>query len=504
MALTGALASTIAASFVVVTKTSVAIADTGIITDTTTDKIDGANSVNDTTTIVTSANGLSKTTSTALGASSPYIVAQDAINLDGSQSDTTTYYDSAALAVVLEQTTINTSWDGRTITTTNQSAYDGLNQTITGDSVNDPEDPASFTPTFSRADNVETDTYVENANGSTTETRSGTGSFGAPPYQQTETSGTNADSSQTTTILNYDALGNLIDQTVAEISPDALVEGLAFDTTGHESNANLTLAAADLATGAALPTNLLPTDIIGLNSTTLNADGGKTTLLETAYGTSLSSLRSQTTTTTSANGLVATTKIDNDGNGVFEQVDTTTIAPDGSSTKVFDYYGDTTATATTLEGSNTYTTSANGLQTVLITSTGIKDTTVAFADSDGSYEFSRVVTAGSAAATYGWATGSSSHMIDADGLDTWSWNDGYGDIGGITIDVATEQQDITIANEIFVTLLGHPMDDSEQQYSGQYITNGVFDREQQAYDIAASSDEYFENYQIALNLKGTI
>ena len=264
------------------------------------------------------------------------------------------------------------------------------------------------------------------------------------------------------------------------------------------------MAAADLATGVALPTTLLPTDIVGLDSTTLNSDGSKTSVVETAYGNSLSNLRSETSTTVSANGLVTTKKIDNDGNGVFEQIDTTTVAPDGSRTEVFNYYGDTTATASTLMGTNTYTVSANGLTTTLTTSTGISDSTVDFPDSNGSYQWSRVVTAGSAAAAFGWATGSASHLIDANGIDTWSWNDGYGDVGSIKIDLATEKKDIAISNELFVTLLGHPMDDLEQEYCGQYILNGVFNREQQAYDIAAVSQEYYNNFQLNVNEGGSL
>jgi hypothetical protein len=42
--------------------------------------------------------------------------------------------------------------------------------------------------------------------------------------------------------------------------------------------------------------------------------------------------------------------------------------------------------------------SANGLIHTLTTSTGITDTTVDFAGGNGSYQWSRVVTAGSAAA----------------------------------------------------------------------------------------------------------
>ena len=219
----------------------------------------------------------------------------------------------------------------------------------------------------------------------------------------------------------------------------------------------------------------------------------------------MANLRSETVTTTSANGLSIVSQIDNNGNGIFNQVDTTTIAPDGSKQQVFDYYGDTAATETTLVGTNTYTTSANGLTTTLVSSTGVTDTTVNFADSNGSYEWSQTVTPGSVAANVdGLVNGSASHMIDANGMDTWSWNNGYstispvgGDVGSITIDLATEKQDIAIANELFVTVFGQPMDEDETQYIAQFIVNGVFNRQQLAEDLIGTSN-YDNNFGIAL------
>jgi trimeric autotransporter adhesin len=177
--------------------------------------------------------------------------------------------------------------------------------------------------------------------------------------------------------------------------------------------------------------------------TTLNADGSTTEMIKTAFGDSLANLRSETVTTTSANGLSIVTEVDNDGNGVFEQIDTTTIAPDGSRTEVFDYYGDTTA-ATQLQQSNTYTVSANGLATMLTTSTGITDTTVDFANSNGSYEWSQTVTANSAAATAGYAAGSATHDIDANGIDTWSWQRVDVDLGQYRVVIAADWNDRAI------------------------------------------------------------
>jgi YD repeat-containing protein len=485
LALAGALSSTNAASFSVVTNDSIAIADTGVTTETTTDAINGASSPSDTTTVVTSANRLTTTTSTALGSASPYIVQQTSVALDGSQSKVTTFYDPTALSVILEQNTVNTSYDGRTVTTTRQFADDQLNQSFDNQ-----------TPSFSGSGyNVETDTVVDNADGTTTETRSGTGSFGAPAYTQTVNVVTNADASQTTTTLNYDATGALVSQFVADASPDGLVKTLAYDTTGKETIANLDAVAADLISGAALPTSMLGTDIIKSDVMTLNADGSKTEVDETGFGNSFSNLRTLGTTETSANGLVTTTFIDRDGSGDYKQIGIVTDEPDGSKTEVYSYYDDILGTQTidgmtvgaTLVGTNSYTISANGMVTTLTTSSGVTDTTVDFANSNGSYEFSRSVTAGSVAAQKGYTAGSASHFVDANGIDTWSYNNGSGNSGMIAIDLATENQDIAIANEIYQTLLGRPIDDAETQYLAKYMTDGVLNREQLAFDIVNSS-----------------
>ena len=290
-----------------------------------------------------------------------------------------------------EQTTIKTSYDGRTITTTTVSANDQLGQSFN-----------SYTPTFTGSSvNTETNIFVENANGTTTDTRSGSGSFDAPAYTQTVNVVTNADSSQTTTTLNYDGTGALVDQIVADVAPDGLVKSYAYDTTGLETIGNLDAAAADIVSGAALPASMLGTDIIESDTTTLNTDGSRTEVVKTAYGNGFGNLRSLATTDTSANGLVTTTFVNRDGSGDYKQIGTVIDEPDGSKTEINKFYSDTSGTQTidsmtvgsTLLGTNTYTISADGLVTTLTTSTGVTDTTVDFANSNGSYEFSRSVTA---------------------------------------------------------------------------------------------------------------
>ena len=207
-----------------------------------------------------------------------------------------------------------------------------------------------------------------------------------------------------------------------------VLSNLRLHTTGKETIANLDAAATDLISGAALPASMLATDIIGSDVTTLNANGTKTEVVETAYGNSFTNLRSRTTTITSANGLVTTTFIDNTGSGVYEQVDTTTVVPDGSSTEVANFYHGGTQTidgltvGASLTASDTTTISADGLVTTA-TRPGVTDTTVDFANSNGSYEFS-ASSAGSVAATNGDTNGSVVAFIDANGIDTWSWNNG--------------------------------------------------------------------------------
>jgi hypothetical protein len=379
--LAGALAGA-ANGFGAVASDNVSIDGTGARNETIVDTINGASTSADTTTIRTSANQLSTSVSTALGSSNPYITQQTTIALDGSKSQVTTYYDPAALSVIEEQTTINTSFDGRTVTTTQMSANDQVGQSF-----------ASFTPTFNDAGyNVETNTFVKNADETTTDTRSGSGSFGATAYTQTVNIVTGADSSQVATTLNYDANGSLVGQIVAEISPDGLIKSYAYDTTGKESIANLNAATADIVSGAALP-SLLGTDIIESDTTTLNSNGSSTKVVKTAFGNSFANQRSLTTTITSANGLVTTTFVDNDGSGIYQEVGTVTIQSDGSQTRVYNFYDNRSGTqqissmpvGATLLGTNTYTVSANGLVTTLTTSTGITDTTAAFASANGSY-----------------------------------------------------------------------------------------------------------------------
>lgn len=506
LTLSGRLNSAMAASTSESETSTTVIAATGTETTTNADTVGGTAA--DTETITVSGNGLSTTTSLQQqGAASPLYTDQKTINLDGSTTETETYYDQSALSTILAQTITNVSWDGRTTTTTTENAYDASGQTITASAADlqggQGADPATYTPSFATSYNQATDVYVRNADGTTTETRSGTGAFGAPAYGQVINWSTTADAGQLLAITDQDWRGVAVSQSAQEVSASGLNTGIAFDTTGLESKSTLTTAASDLKTGSSLPGSMLATDIIGSSATVLNADGSQTTTTQSAFGNSFSNLRQKIVTTVSANGLVTVKQIDNDGNGVVEQVDTTTINPDGSSTTVDNYYSNTTGPSGPVTGSNTYTRSANGLITTLVASTGITDTTVEFANAYGSYQWSRSVTAGSVAASNGSASGWSTHSIDANGMDTWTINDGLGDAQKtITISVGLENQYIAQANDLYRVFLGHGMDDSETQYLSKYITNGVFNEEQLAYDIYENSPEYHDNYSIYQTYRG--
>ncbi|MDH2344191.1 phage tail tip lysozyme [Bradyrhizobium sp. SSUT77] len=480
MVLTGALSQLLAQNATVTTNDSVAIDDFGNTTETVAVTTSGYQGIGDTQTIVTSANGLSTTSTVTLAGQSAALIQETKVTaLDGSKTDTTTYFNSSTPSFIERQDIVSTSFDGRTISETSYRDYDGSQY------------------------NIVTDTFVKNADNTTTETRTGSGSFGSIGFTQTITTSTNADASKTVTTINYDPTGWLtVGQIVADVSGNGLSKSFVYDTTGLETLANLNSAATAILNGGSLPSSLLSTDIVASDITTLNVDGSKTEAMTTAYGNSFANLRSESIKTTSANGLTTVTKVDNNGNGIFNQVDTTTVGPDGSKTEVSTYYGDTTATANTILGINTYSVSANGLVSTLANSQGVTDTTVVLPSANGSYEWSRTVVANSPEAVSGVRSGTASHIIDANGIDTWTVSDGYTRTRTITIDVATEKQDVAIANEIYRTLLGRSMDNSETQHLINFIDAGRLDRVGLANGILLTTG-YQSNYGVPGPTPGT-
>ena len=95
---------------------TIAIDDNGVTTETIADTITTPNSVNDTTTITTLADKLNTTTLTTLaGAAKAYIKDDKTKKLDGSTEEVTTYLKPSDQSTIEMQTTVDTSFDGRTI-----------------------------------------------------------------------------------------------------------------------------------------------------------------------------------------------------------------------------------------------------------------------------------------------------------------------------------------------------------------------------------------------------
>ena len=238
----------------------------------------------------------------------------------------------------------------------------------------------------------------------------------------------NADGSRTTTISDFNGNGSLRDQTITTTSADGLSKSSIIDTNGL-GNANET-----------------QTDL-----TVLNANGSSTETVTGYYANG--SLKDQTITNTSANGLSTTTTLDIDGAGVEESI-SSTVAVDGSKMVPTNYSnGEWVSTAT----------SFNGLTTTTTTSSGITETTTMLGDSSGSYSWSSTDASGN-------SLGYSSHTIDANGIDTYVYSGPNGS-GTIKIAETTEQQYLSMAENIYDTVFGRAMTTDEQQLIGQYINS---------------------------------
>jgi hypothetical protein len=496
LGLSGALATGMATSYNTGATATTSYLASGAETTTVADTVNSAAS--DTETITVSANGLTTTTSLQQqGAASAFYQDQYVINLDGSTTEVETFYNPSALSTILEQSTTNMSWDGRTTVASTLTDYDApASQIITINHTVDNNSATTVTPSFATTYNTLTDTFTRNADDSTTDQRSGSGAFGTGAYSQTTNWTPNINASESLTTANYDSNGFVLGRSTRTTAPNDLAIGMAMDYTGLETVPNLSTAAANLAAGTAV-SGLLASDTIASQATVLNADGTTTTTTQFQLANSGSPiLLEKSVTTVSANGLVTTTKVDNDGNGLFERIEVKTVAPDGSLTDVNTYYGNASGNNTTVAGSNTYTESATGLISTLTTSTGISDTTVDFAEGNGSRQWSRVVTVHSAAATYGYKNSWATHYINANGMDTWTDFDGIANITtSLVIDKKLESQYLSDANKIAQTILGHGLDNAQQEYVSHFISNNVLNREQLAYWLVTSS-EYANNFQI--------
>ena len=337
----------------------------------TTSNADG--SVRDQRLVDVSADGLTTTSSVdANGYGTPDFTQTTTTATDGSKTQTTTYLNNAT-GSQQEQDVVTTSADGRTSTLT--SARDG-----------DPTATHFETTSIGPDGSISDHSWVKNDDG-------------APNYGQTRSQTFNPNGGQTVTISNSDGSGHLEDKSVTTTSADGLSIQSNIDTTGN---------------GLA--------DEHRSDVTVINADGSKVeTIAQTSSGTVPGDRANyKDVVTTSADGRVVTTQVDNDGNGVFEETETSTRHADGSVTDTVTYANDITGQAiqaTASDGSQSAaaveTISADGL--VETTTAGnVKTTKTTLAGANGSYTWTET-----SPALLGGPIGAT-HSIDGNGVDTWT------------------------------------------------------------------------------------
>jgi Ca2+-binding RTX toxin-like protein len=365
------------------------------------------------------------------------------------------------------------------------------------------------------------ETTVLNADGSVSVTRTGNSVSGGRGYHEVTTTETGLDGGAIQTTQHYDTRGLLLDKTVTRSSANGLLTTSQFDTNGD---------------------GLI--DETMTNTVTLNADGSRTEVEEYAYSAGIK--KSRIVTTTNADGSSATVEMDNDANGIAERTYTVEIAADGSRTTTVTDFNNTTGAQ---DRQMIYKTSANGLVSndpgkqinvkvgpyifqpgqpipnsvfailsqdtgnhvylnnekprsnvdvvkqvqVTTPTTNFVDTSTEFAGANGSYQWIRTV--GSATA------GSSSHVIDENQVDTWSWNIASTTLwnqtttsttvvasGSIRIDLKTQREVIELADAMYVALLDRGMGSEEREFLAQYLVSGSFDKKLLASNLIASAE----------------
>ena len=372
-------------------------------------------SLRDTTVSTTSANGLSSTVAHDFdGNGTTDLTTSDGSTLNADGSTTEVLTDTNAHGI-RDQSTINTSADRKTVTaqrqyngsvtfsenetatvTANGNTIDTL--TVTGASGTPIDTVATTTSANGLSQTVQkdvngdgtfdvttSDVTVLNADGSTTETKSETGTGGILVGKTvTTTSGNgltktfesdengdgtfdlvtidgtviNADGSQTETITQKNADGSLRGQTVTSTSADRRTATVtsSYGTDGTQTDATVLGPSAnntDVETvtsrngsGALLGTKTITTNANGLQRTTVATDANGATLDQEIDTTSLRNehftdhdrgiANSDIASTVSANGLVKTIQANLNGYSGFSYTssDTTTLNADGSNTEV--------------------------------------------------------------------------------------------------------------------------------------------------------------------------
>jgi YD repeat-containing protein len=286
----------------------------------------------------TSANGLSTTTQTDVsgdGAFEGSTTDVTVLNADGSKTQTQSRLSGNG--ALLSRSVVNTSGNGLTITTQADINGDGI------------------------FDGKTTDSVTLNADGSKTETVSDYNGDGTKLIDRTITLTSASGLSKT---VSKDANG---DGTIDNVSSDAITlsaNGSRSETLSSRSGDGTLLNQTITTTSADGKSIVKQSSDFGANgfrtsdTITIGADGART---ETAniYGPDGTTLRSSTTTVSSANSLTTTSQTDLNGDGIVDQSTSsvTSLNADGSRTVTFSEF----KADGSLKDKVVTTTSANGL-----------------------------------------------------------------------------------------------------------------------------------------------
>jgi Ca2+-binding RTX toxin-like protein len=323
---------------------------------------------------------------------------------------------------------------------------------------------------------------IQAQDGSTTSRVKGNAAFGALAFSTVTTVKANAGGGNTTTVTESDFSDKIDAVTTVVESANKLLTTTSFDTDG-DGDADLT----------------------GVSKTEIRDDGAVSSRETTRYANGL--LARNIVTERSADGRTVSQYIDNDGNGIFEQVTTQVTESDGSgSTTSLRYHnksGKLDSTSISTRTADALVLESKNLGAEL----KYRDVTTNFAGSNGSYQWVRFVD--------GASIGSVTHMVDANGIDTWSWNitdtttwsrsvgTPYQTASGqITIDVETRDRYIEAANAIYQAALDREIGGDEVQMLAQFITNGNLDRSALANSIIVGG-EFTARYGNASTLNYT-
>ncbi|MEM5585968.1 calcium-binding protein [Roseibium sp. AS2] len=225
-------------------------------------------------------------------------------------------------------------------------------------------------------------------------------------------------------------------------------------------------------------------DTNGISETVLGADGGRTTTSADWHDDG--SLRSKYVETVSADGRTVTDTYDFDGDGQSDLLRVSETAADGSKTLTetgYDGSGSVHKTSTTK-------TTADGLLTT-VQRDGVTQTIAHSPIGNGSYSWDNGVTASTTAAHF-----NVSHQVDGQGIETWkmvSTLDGATTIFTGRFDASAKDRLLAEAGRVYDSVLDRDMDRSEVEVLVQYTRGGQLDLAGLA-EALLLSDEYLQRY----------